>query len=502
MRGVRALLLLIPLAFAVVAQEPEPAPGHGRKTYREMACWQCHTQAQDKDFPPITEARRAGPVIDATEQPRSREWHLAHFYAPRTTSPGSVMPAYLRHFSAHERSLDVRAFLERYDGRDGSMDQEGIVTRRDYERAGGTRWEQDLARLDTGGNGIVSMADAAPQPDAALAALVDYVVQLDRAPVPEHFPAVRKAPRDKPRSIERGGKLFAEYCTGCHGERGNGNGPAARFFGDYPPRNFLRGEFRYGSTAVPDPPTDEDIFRSIRRGAGPSMPSWPLFTDVQVWDLVEFVKSHHPGYLPHELFVSRKGRVKAAFVKDSFKVFDASGIRIGNGRVQKRAGRWFWIEDGEETPITDELKAGDLSFRIGKPVFDWMDTWEPRPVVVGESTVPYTAESAAIGAAVYKEFGCAGCHGEQGRGDGPAAADTTGSLGQTLRPTDYSRGPRYLKGGADAPALVRAFMTGLPGTSMPAFASNFAGTKSAPPDKAPWHLAHFIMRQAGIPFAR
>src|SRR5271157_4380227 len=40
-----------------------------------------------------------------------------------------------------------------------------------------------------------------------------------------------------------GPQLFGRYCAACHGENGDGNGPAARFL--YPkPRNFREGQFR------------------------------------------------------------------------------------------------------------------------------------------------------------------------------------------------------------------------------------------------------------------
>jgi len=116
--------------------------------------------------------------------------------------------------------------------------------------------------------------------------------------------------------------------------------------------------------------------------------------------------------------------------------------------------------------------------------------------------VPYTAASAEAGARVYAELGCAKCHGDEGRGDGPSATETRGSLGQVVRPSDYTRGPAYLKGGADDRSLVRAFLTGLHGTPMPSYRDSFPAVESAPPAEAPWHLAHFVLRQAGIPFDR
>ena len=71
-----------------------------------------------------------------------------------------------------------------------------------------------------------------------------------------------------------------------------------------------------------------------------------------------------------------------------------------------------------------------------------------------------------------------------------------------MRPTDYTRGAKFLKGGADARSLVRVFLTGLHGTPMPNYAENFAVVESAPAADAPWHLAHFVLRQAGVPFEK
>jgi mono/diheme cytochrome c family protein len=130
-------------------------------------------------------------------------------------------------------------------------------------------------------------------------------------------------------------------------------------------------------------------------------------------------------------------------------------------------------------------------FRLGRAVHDWMEEYRPRPLVVPEPPFPYSAESAAQGELVYRDLRCASCHGPEGRGDGPAAASARGNLGEVVRPADYTRGPRWLKGGSDPRDLVRTFLAGLHGTPMPSYAGNFASPE------APWHLAHYVMRQAG-----
>jgi mono/diheme cytochrome c family protein len=494
MRAVALLLSTVALVAVLGAQDRDRA-ARGREVFAAAACWQCHTHARDTAFPRVEGTRRTGPVIGATGPARSRPWHRAHLFAPRTTSSDSQMPAYAGYFAPHPRFDAVAAFLARYDTHDGSMHEDGIVTQAEYVSAGGGDWEAELRRLDSG-NGVVSLADAPPTPTRELEALLDYVLGAEQPEPPAAVGATGVKPADRERAIARGRVLFLRHCAGCHGERADGNGPAAPFFGDHPPRNFLRGEYRYRSTTLPEPPLDEDLFRTIRRGAGPSMPAWPSFSDRQVRDLVEYLKSNHPGYLPHELFVERDGRPVLAFVQFDAEEADASGFTLGGGRLQKRDGRWWF--DGR--PVQSGDSVAGYVFRLGKPVFDWMEDFAPARVDLPAAPVRYTRRSALVGARVFRELGCGECHGAEGRGDGPASRRQRGSLGQIVPPADYTRGARWLKGGADARSIMRTFLTGLHGTPMPSYQGNFGAVRSAPPAEAPWHLAHFVMRQAGVPF--
>ncbi|MHC4819575.1 MAG: c-type cytochrome, partial [Planctomycetota bacterium] len=371
--------LLTPLVAAILVgafARAEDRAARGRDVFAAEACWQCHTHARDAALVRVEGTRRAGPVIGAPGPARSRDWHRAHFFAPRATSTDSQMPALAGHFASHPNSLEVRAFVERFDPHDGTMHEDGIVTRAEYAFAGGRDWEAELRRLDTG-NGVISGADARPVPGPELEALIDYLAREERpespAPIRAAFP--RTTPAERQRSIARGRVLFLRHCAGCHGERADGNGPAAPFFGDHPPRNFLRGEYRFRSTLMPEPPLDEDLFRTIRQGAGPSMPAWPAFADRQVRDLVEYLKSNHPGYLPHELFVVRDGEVILAFVQGDADVDDAAGATLGTGYLVKRDGRWWW----NGRPVEDALESVvGYGFRLGRPVFDWMEDFAPE----------------------------------------------------------------------------------------------------------------------------
>jgi mono/diheme cytochrome c family protein len=69
--------------------------------------------------------------------------------------------------------------------------------------------------------------------------------------------------------------LYHTWCARCHGERGDGKGPAAvaLAFNGAAPRDFTAGLFKWKSTPSGQPPTDDDLARVIANGVpGTAMP--------------------------------------------------------------------------------------------------------------------------------------------------------------------------------------------------------------------------------------
>jgi cytochrome c oxidase cbb3-type subunit 2 len=109
---------------------------------------------------------------------------------------------------------------------------------------------------------------------------------------------------------------------------------------------------------------------------------------------------------------------------------------------------------------------------------------QPGPAVPVPEPPPQTAALVAKGREVYQRAECWQCHGEQGRGDGPAAAALVDDWGQRVKPTDFVTGP--LKRG-DAPAEVyRTLVTGLDGSPMPSFAAALT-------DEERWAVAAYVL---------
>ena len=72
--------------------------------------------------------------------------------------------------------------------------------------------------------------------------------------------------------LARGHEVYAEHCEECHGSDGHGDGAKSERLRIHP-RDFTRGVFKCRSTPSGQPPTDEDLARTIAQGmAGTAMP--------------------------------------------------------------------------------------------------------------------------------------------------------------------------------------------------------------------------------------
>jgi len=84
--------------------------------------------------------------------------------------------------------------------------------------------------------------------------------------------------------------LYELKCVGCHGQKGDGKGPAAELLSP-PPRDFTSGIYKIRTTAG-KAPSDQDLFRVITDGMpGTSMPSWAVLPEKERWNLVAYVKA-------------------------------------------------------------------------------------------------------------------------------------------------------------------------------------------------------------------
>jgi DMSO reductase family type II enzyme heme b subunit len=87
-----------------------------------------------------------------------------------------------------------------------------------------------------------------------------------------------------------GKAVYERKCLLCHGEKGDGKGPAAELLRPAP-RDFTSGIYKIRSTAN-KVPTDKDVFDVITHGmTGTSMPAWKVLPEKDRWNLVAYLKS-------------------------------------------------------------------------------------------------------------------------------------------------------------------------------------------------------------------
>lgn len=85
---------------------------------------------------------------------------------------------------------------------------------------------------------------------------------------------------------------YSTYCRACHGDAGDGMGPASAGLRP-PPRDFRQAIFKYGWMAE-GLPRDEDLARIVRGGLHGAMPAWQL-SDGETASVIARVKGFAPG---------------------------------------------------------------------------------------------------------------------------------------------------------------------------------------------------------------
>jgi mono/diheme cytochrome c family protein len=114
--------------------------------------------------------------------------------------------------------------------------------------------------------------------DAAAAA------QDDNSPwvAPDDARKVQNPVKPTPEGLASGQHLFKLNCAGCHGVKGDGNGPAAEGL-ERKPANFT-------DTKMMNDATDGELFWKMSTGR-PPMPTWQTLSETQRWELVNYIRT-------------------------------------------------------------------------------------------------------------------------------------------------------------------------------------------------------------------
>lgn len=281
-----------------------PLEKRGREVYIREGCWYCHSQyirpvtgenfrwgpvSQNGEYvhdqPHLFSTRRIGPDLTRVGRRYGGGWHAAHHWDPRAVKPDSIMPRFPWLFKEPEKPGDAPQLNE---------DGQALVA---YIQRLGTSigdWREQFVSTRLSGG-----AAASPDPQ----------VQEDLLPL--------------------GKNVYERRCIGCHGEKGDGNGPSAKFL-DPKPRDFTKGIFKFHSTPGQDAlPTDGDLFKTITHGLwGTAMPPWHNLTTNERLAVIQYIKTFSDRWNKEEvkepLNVPPEPPVTLASIENGRKVFEAN----------------------------------------------------------------------------------------------------------------------------------------------------------------------------------
>lgn len=268
------------------ARPLSPQEEAGRRLYAANGCFYCHSQylrpqdwtgvgsfrtvgrvAQAGDYyyqqTVLMGTERTGPDLSQEGGVHDDEWHLAHFYNPRWTSPKSIMPQF--------------SFYYRGEQGEPTEDIQNLIA-----------YVQSL--------GGVSGVERAQRQRLLKQKLLTERAKGNEAIIHEWFPStwrnVRNPMEPTTRSLVHGKQVFTTNCVGCHGYNGDGKGPATRYISNPAPRNFTDASQQLFFS-------DGELYDAILFGVdGTAMPAWgDQLTVNDIWDVTNFIRTIPNGGL-------------------------------------------------------------------------------------------------------------------------------------------------------------------------------------------------------------
>jgi cbb3-type cytochrome oxidase cytochrome c subunit len=284
----------------------------GRKLFAQNGCYVCHSGysrpqdvrvalyflypkvSQPGDFygsdqsPNLLGTERTGPDLSQESGWHPNDWQLAHFYDPRFMDPLSLMPAMKSLFSDQQVD-DLVAFVEQRSGKSGLLRYAGQLYAKHVVLA-----NQGFPEAYTGFQGahrpiVESLPEGKLTPKGDQLEEAPNLSQIDRG----YWLAGNPLPVTE-QNLLRGKEVFLNRCVGCHGLKGDGQGPGARFLSP-PPADFTdKDDACCGGDTGPG----DFYFRILRGWSGTAMENFGDRLSVNdIWRVVLFLKTIPNGTL-------------------------------------------------------------------------------------------------------------------------------------------------------------------------------------------------------------
>lgn len=289
----------------------------GYKLYVQNGCSYCHTQfirvmdwgvgaeriAKAGDYvdrsPVLMGTKRTGPDLSQEGGEHPDDWHMAHFMNPRFTSPVSVMPSF--GYLGEDKLRKLIAFVQ-YEG----------MRSADERMARQRRWKKKAVEMERAGT------------ERNTEWLHDQVPEVWRR-MPNPYPPLAA-------NVERGRKIYQQFCIGCHGPIGDGQGPAARFLEPKPfnftvlRRHLVEGRYIGGL-----------LYYQIMNGVtGTAMPYFKkTLESAKIWDVANYIAVSFIGYSDGDILPEGIDAAYEPEYRNSYEPPDKKGLPDGKDFLRK-----------------------------------------------------------------------------------------------------------------------------------------------------------------------
>lgn len=300
-------------------------------------------------------------------------------------------------------------------------------------------------------------------------------------PTREELALKNPMPAQDPLSLGNGKRLFETNCAACHGKTGLGDGPVGQVYAPKP-----------ANLAGKDSPiarkSDGSFYHWIVVGKS-TMPSFgDRLAAVEIWDIVNYLRYLHGGGNPDGLKPAWRPEVR---IPGQVAFREPADLRTGRpaaAPAQPTATPAATpspapspvAEPSPAAPSPSPSPAAAQASPAQIAAAGIPEAARAFPGVAEVATMDLTIDPAlaAKGKELFAGAGtCNTCHGESGKGDGPAGA----ALDPKPRDLTAAAGFKY---GTSDKALYRTIDYGVPNTGMAAMGAESGGTLSPDEVKA------------------
>jgi mono/diheme cytochrome c family protein len=295
-------------------------------------------------------------------------------------------------------------------------------------------------------------------------------------------------------TLNLGKEEYTHYCRACHGDQGNGKGPAALGLRP-PPRDFTQGKFKFAAVESGSLPNDEDFRRIVKKGLhGTAMLEWDV-PDGELANIIQYIKTFSPKWLkekPGAPIVPTPdpwpGQEQAAIQrgKELYHVTtQCAGCHPNYATKADVAAMTMKLKKFQVTSFRDDMYGSILKESEYRTTLAPVD--EPPATEHAKHETKGEAHGAKAEGAKGEEHGA--------KTAGKAEAAKPNYYYVNILPPDFTRQP--LRSGTELEDLYRTIAAGVGGTAMPSWKATAAYTdpntgEKWEADKDIWALAYYV----------